>query len=92
MGTVATSGDPIVQLHKAVAASARSAAGALPVVSAAGMRTGHAELLESALSDTRKTLTELARVADVGAAGAGALSEQDQESGQKFSAVQGGRR
>lgn len=89
---VATSGDPIVQLHRGVAASARSAASALPTVSAVGMRAGHAELLESALADTRKSLGELARVADVGAQGARALSGQDTESGQKFDGVREVRR
>ncbi|WP_079634508.1 hypothetical protein, partial [Mycobacteroides abscessus] len=68
--TVATTGDPIVQTHRAVAASAREAAGALPTVSSVGMRRGHAEILESALGETRKTLGELARVGDVGASGA----------------------
>lgn len=88
--TVATSGDPIIQLHRTVAASAREAAGALPVVSAAGMRTGHAELLESALSDTRKMLMELARVADIGARGAGTLGEQDRENAGKFGGWESG--
>ncbi|SLF01699.1 hypothetical protein [Mycobacteroides abscessus] len=85
--TVATTGDPIVQLHRAVAASAREAAAGLPVVESEGLRPGHAELLEAALSDTRATLVELGRVADVGAAGAGALGEQDAESGRKFGGV-----
>lgn len=84
MGAVATTGDPIVQLHRSVAASARAAAGGLPVVNSAGMRTGHAELLENALSDTRKMLMELARVADVGASGAEGLSGQDHENAGKF--------
>ncbi|UEA22781.1 hypothetical protein LK464_14955 [Mycobacteroides abscessus subsp. abscessus] len=48
------------------------------------MRTGHAELLENALSDTRKMLMELARVADVGASGAEGLSGQDHENAGKF--------
>ncbi|RIS62522.1 hypothetical protein [Mycobacteroides abscessus] len=82
--TIATSGDPIVQLHRGVAASARAAAGALPVVSAVGMRSGHAELLEAALGETRRTLGELARVADVGASGSAALADQDRENAGKF--------
>ncbi|QSM94327.1 hypothetical protein I3U40_00220 [Mycobacteroides abscessus subsp. abscessus] len=89
---VATTGDPIVQTHRAVAASAREAAGALPTVSAVGMRSGHAGILEAALADTRKALAELARVADVGSAGAEGLSEQDRESGQKYGSVQEARR
>lgn len=91
-GTVATSGDPVIQLHRTVAQSAREAVASLPVVSAAGMRRGHAGLLEGALTDTRKSLEELARVADVGASGAGALADQDSESGQKFGSVQEARR
>lgn len=83
-GTIATSGDPIVQLHRGVAASARAAVASLPVVSAVGMRRGHAELLEAALTDTRKTLGELARVGDVGAEGARALADQDCENGLRF--------
>ncbi|CPS15616.1 Uncharacterised protein [Mycobacteroides abscessus subsp. abscessus] len=89
-GTIATSGDPIIQVHRGVAASARAAAGALPVVSAAGLRRGHAELLEDALSDTRAVLGELARVADVGSAGAEALGEQDSENGRRFSGWESG--
>lgn len=81
---VATSGDPIVQLHRGVAQSARSAVASLPTVSAEGMRTGHAELLENALSETRKVLVELARVADVGAAGASALGDQDCENAGRY--------
>lgn len=83
-GVVATSGDAIVRVHKAVAASARAAAAALPTVSAVGMRRGHAELLESALGETRKSLEELAHVADVGAAGAEGLGGQDRENAGKF--------
>lgn len=82
--TVATTGDPIVQMHRSVAASARAAVAGLPVVSAAGMRAGHAEILESALSDTRKVLEELGRVADVGAGGAEGLSGQDRENAGRF--------
>lgn len=89
-GTVATTGDPIIQAHRGVAASAREAAGALPTVSSEGMRAGHAELLESALADTRKTLGELARVADVGSGGAGALGDQDSENGRKFEGWESG--
>ncbi|OHU18450.1 hypothetical protein BKG74_18335 [Mycobacteroides chelonae] len=89
---VATSGDPIVQVHRAVAQSARAAVTGLPVVSAAGMRSGHAEILESALGETRKTLGELARVGDVGASGAGALADQDVENGQRFGTVREVRR
>ncbi|MBN7483745.1 hypothetical protein [Mycobacteroides abscessus] len=89
---IATTGDPIVQTHRTVAQSARSAAGGLPTVSATGMRRGHAGLLEGALTDTRKSLEELARVADVGASGAGALGDQDHENGQRFGGVQGVRR
>lgn len=84
MGTVATLGDSVIQFHRSVAASAREAAGALPVVSSAGMRTGHAELLERALEETRVALGELAHVGDVGAGAAEALSGQDTENGQKF--------
>lgn len=90
--TVATTGDPAIQMHKSVATSARAAADGLPTVSAAGMRRGHAELLEAALGKTRKSLEELARVADVGADGAGALADQDVESGQKFDGVREVRR
>jgi len=82
--TIATSGDPIVQIHKAVAQSARVAVAGLPVVNAAGMRPGHAGILEGALGETRGTLEELARVADVGAGGARALADQDVESGRRF--------
>ncbi len=90
MMRIATSGDPAVQLHRAVAASARSAVQGLPTVSAAGMRAGHAEILEAALGETKKVLGELGRVASVGAAGAGALGEQDVESGQKFGGWESG--
>lgn len=85
--TIATSGDPIVRVHKSVGEGARSAAAGLPVVSSAGMRVGHAAILEAALGETRKTLTELARVADVGASGAGALGDQDSENGRRFGDV-----
>lgn len=81
---VATSGDPIVQLHRTVAASAREAAGALPTVSSEGMRAGHAGILEAALGETRKALEGLARVADVGASGAEGLADQDSENGRRF--------
>lgn len=90
--TIATTGDPIIQVHKSVGEGAREAGASLPTVSSVGLRLGHVEILEAALSDTRKVLEELGRVADVGARGAEGLGEQDVESGQKFSAVQGGRR
>ncbi|AMT69293.1 MULTISPECIES: hypothetical protein [Mycobacteroides] len=90
--TVATTGDPIVQLHRATAQSARSAAGALPVVSAVGIRASHAGILTDALAETRKVLAELAHVGDVGASGAEGLSGQDHESGQKFGTVREARR
>ncbi|MCV7307709.1 MULTISPECIES: hypothetical protein [Mycobacteroides] len=83
-GTVATSGDPIVQAHRAVAQSAREAAAGLPVVESEGMRTGHAELLEAALGETKKVLGALAHVADIGAGGACALGEQDRENGRRY--------
>lgn len=82
--TIATTGDPIVQAHRTVAASARAAVVGLPVVSSVGMRRGHAELLEAALSDTRKALEGLARVGDVGASGAEGLGGQDRENAGKF--------
>ncbi|RIS81304.1 hypothetical protein [Mycobacteroides abscessus] len=87
--SIATSGDPIVQMHRAVASGARAATTALPTVVSAGMRPGHAELLETALSETRKTLGDLARVADVGAAGAGALSAQDTANANQYDQVKG---
>lgn len=83
-GTIATTGDPIVQTHRGVAASARAAVSALPTVSAEGMRRGHGELLEGAIAETRKSLEALGRVADVGAAGAEALADQDCENGLRF--------
>lgn len=81
---IATSGDPIIQVHRAVGEGARSAVRGLPTVSSAGMRTGHAEMLEGALGEARKVLTELARVADVGTSGAEGLSGRDHESAGKF--------
>lgn len=81
---IATSGDPAIQLHRAVAAAARAAVRGLPTVSSAGMRPGHAGILENALGETRKVLMELARVADVGAGCAGALGEQDTENAGRF--------
>lgn len=81
---VATTGDPIVQLHRSVAASARAAVAGLPTVDSVGMRSGHASILEAALADTRKTLGELGRVADVGAGGAEALGDQDRQNAGKF--------
>ncbi|SID53763.1 Uncharacterised protein [Mycobacteroides abscessus subsp. abscessus] len=89
---IATSGDPVIQMHKGVGASARAAMSGLPTVSAVGMRAGHAEILESALGETRRTLGELARVAGVGAEGARALADQDRENGQHYSAVREVRR
>lgn len=88
--TVATSGDPIIQMHRAVGEGARSAAAGLPTVSSVGLRAGHAELLEAALAETRKSLEELARVADIGARGAGAMGDQDVESGRKFEGWESG--
>lgn len=90
--TIATTGDPIAQVHKSVAASARSAAAGLPTVSAVGMRAGHASILESALGETRKALEELAHVGDVGAGGAEGLGAQDVENGRKYGGVQEARR
>lgn len=74
----------MIRMHKSVGEGARVAAGALPSVNAVGMRSQHAGILEGALGETRATLTELGRVADVGAAGAGALGDQDSENGRKF--------
>lgn len=82
--TVATSGDPAIQLHRGVAQSARAASSGLPTVSAVGMRAGHANILEGALTDTRRVLEELARVADVGASGAGALGDQDRQNAGRY--------
>lgn len=87
MSTIATTGDPVVVMHRAVAAGAWAATAGLPTVSSAGMRPGHAAILEAALGETRKTLTELARVADIGAAGANALSEQDTTDAGKYGGV-----
>lgn len=91
-GMIATTGDPVIQMHKGVAASARAAASGLPTVSSAGMRSGHAELLEGAIAETRKSLEALGRVADVGAAGAGGLADQDSENAGKFGNVREARR
>lgn len=88
--TIATSGDPIVRVHRSVADSARAAAAGLPVVNAVGMRAGHAGMLEGAIAETRATLGELARVADVGAGGAGALGEQDHENARRFGGWESG--
>lgn len=82
--TVATDGDPIIQLHKSVGEGARAAAAGLPVVNSVGMRAAHAGILEGALSDTRRALTELARVADIGASGAEGLGDQDSENARRF--------
>ncbi|SKR46298.1 hypothetical protein [Mycobacteroides abscessus] len=88
--TIATTGDPIVRMHKSVGEGARAAAAGLPVVNSAGMRAGHAAILENAIADTRKVLEGLARVADVGSAGAEALGEQDSENGRRFSGWESG--
>lgn len=86
--TIATTGDSIVQVHRGVATGARAAAAELPMVASfVGMQPSHVAILESALSETRKTLTELARVADVGAEGASALSEQDSENAGRYKRV-----
>lgn len=82
--TVATSGDPIIQMHRSVAEGARAAVASLPTVNSAGMRPGHAGILEGALADTRKVLEELGRVADLGAGGSEGLGEQDGENGRKY--------
>ncbi|WP_041927809.1 hypothetical protein [Mycobacteroides abscessus] len=88
--TIGTTGDPIVRMHKSVGEGARAAAAGLPTVSAAGLRPGHAGILEAALSDTRAVLMELGRVADVGAAGAGALGEQDVENARRYEGWESG--
>lgn len=87
---ISTTGDPIIQVHHAVGEGARSAAAGLPTVSAAGLRSGHAAILEGALAETRKVLTELGRVADIGAQGAGALSGQDHENARRFEGWESG--
>lgn len=87
--TIATTGDPVIQVHRGVATGARAAAAGLPTVSAAGMRPGHASILENALSETKKVLGEMARVADVGADGASALSEQDTTNAGRYGGVKG---
>ncbi|MDO3167174.1 hypothetical protein P5V90_09430 [Mycobacteroides abscessus subsp. abscessus] len=87
---IATDGDPIVRMHKSVGEGARSAAQGLPTVSAAGMRAGHAGILEAALSDTRATLVELGRVADVGAGGAEGLGDQDHENARRYEGWESG--
>lgn len=60
------------------------------MVVSAGMRPSHAGILENALGETRRTLTELVRIADVGAGGAEALGEQDRENAGKFSGWESG--
>lgn len=87
---IATSGDPVIRMHKSVGEGAREAASSLPPVSLVGLRAGHAELLENALGETRKSLEELARVADVGAEGAEGLSGQDHENAGKFEGWESG--
>ncbi|UJW67163.1 hypothetical protein [Mycobacteroides chelonae] len=81
---IATTGDPVIQMHRGIAESARSAAAGLPVVSAVGMRADHAAILESALGETRRELGELVRLADVGAAGAEGISQQDAENASRY--------
>lgn len=81
---IATTGGPVVQMHRATAQSAREAMAGLPTVDSVGMRAGHASILEGALGETRKVLGELVCVADVGAGGAAALADQDRENGRKF--------
>ncbi|RIS55391.1 hypothetical protein D2E43_14125 [Mycobacteroides abscessus] len=71
-------------MHKAVADSARAAVAGLPVVESAGMRRGHAEMLEGVIAETRRSLGELARVADVGVGGATALADQDRENAGRY--------
>lgn len=83
-GTIATSGDPVIRMHKSVGEGARAAVAGLPTVASEGLRSGHAELLEGALGETRAALVELGRVADVGAQGAEGLGDQDHESAGKF--------
>ncbi|BAX97327.1 hypothetical protein MSTE_02011 [Mycobacteroides stephanolepidis] len=85
--SIATSGDPVIQMHRGVAGGARGATAGLPTVSSAGMRPGHAAILEAELGETRQTLTELARVADIGAGGAEALSEQDSDNAGRYDGV-----
>ncbi|SKO40903.1 hypothetical protein [Mycobacteroides abscessus] len=90
--TIATSGDPVIQVHKSVGEGAREAVASLPTVSAEGMRAGHAEILEGALRETRTALGELARVAEVGAGGAEGLADQDRENAGKYGTVREARR
>ncbi|MBN7481536.1 hypothetical protein [Mycobacteroides abscessus] len=82
--TIGTTGDPVIRMHKSVGEGARAAVASLPVVDSAGMRAGHAVILEGALSDTRRVLAELARVGDVGSAGATALADQDCENAGRY--------
>lgn len=81
---IATSGDPVIRMHRAVGEGAREAAAGLPTVNSEGLRPGHAEILETALGDTRKALEELGRVADIGAGGAEGLGDQDCENGRRY--------
>lgn len=90
--TVATTGDSVIRMNRAVAVGARAAAQGLPTVESEGLRRGHAEMLEGALAETRATLGELTRVADIGASGAEGLGDQDSESGRKFGGVREVRR
>ncbi|MFT9573346.1 hypothetical protein ACM0BF_14330 [Mycobacteroides abscessus subsp. abscessus] len=86
---IATDGDPIVQMHRSTAQSARDAAARLPTVNPVGMRHSHVAVLENAIAATRKALGELAHVADVGAGGSEALGNQDRENAQKFTGLDG---
>lgn len=87
---ISTSGDSIVQMHRNVGEGAREAAAGLPTVNSEGLRRGHAEILENALGETRKSLVELGRVADVGARGAEGLGDQDSENAGKFGGWESG--
>lgn len=76
---IATTGDPVIRMHRNVGEGARAAASSLLTVSGVGLRPGHARILENALGETRRVLMQLAHVGDVGAGGAGALGDQDRE-------------
>lgn len=87
---ISTSGDSIVQMHRNVGEGAREAAAGLPTVNSEGLRRGHAEILENALGETRKSLVELGRVADIGAGGAEALGDQDSENAGRYEGWESG--